>query len=102
MANDTRYGATRFERLRDIVPRPLPSGSVPTTDRRNSTTRAGLALRVQHEYEEMPGLALTPDQARRLFALRSDVCARVLQELVSSGVLERTRQGRYVLHRTVA
>ena len=102
MPHDSRHGSTRFERLRDIVPRPLPAGSVPTGDRRNPTGRTGLALRVQHEFEEMPGLALTPDQARRLFALRSDVCARVLQELVSSGVLERTRQGRYVLHRTVA
>lgn len=102
MANDTRRGATRFERLRDVVPRPIPAGLVPKTDRRNATGRAELTLRVQHEYEEMPGLALTPDQARRLFALRADVCQRVLDELVFCHVLERTRQGRYVLHRTVA
>jgi len=102
MANDTRRGATRSDRLRDVVPRPIPARLVPTRDRRNATGRAGLVLRVQHEYEEMPGLTLTADQARRLFALRSDICQRVLDELIRSRVLERTRQGQYVLHRTVA
>jgi len=102
MADDTGRGATRFERLRDVVPRPLASELRRAADRRNLAGRAGLALRVQHEYEEMPGLTLTPDQARRLFALRPDICERVLDELVRCRVLDRTRQGQYVLHRTVA
>jgi hypothetical protein len=103
MADQARHrDSVRFERLLDIVPRPLPAGSVPAADRREATGRAKLALRVQHEFEEMPGLSLTRDQAGRLFDLRADVCERVLGELVRYGVLQRTRQGRYVLNRSVA
>jgi hypothetical protein len=54
-----------------------------------------LLRRVRGEFEEMPGMHLTLPQACRLFALREEVCARVLAELVGAGVLVRTAHGTY-------
>jgi hypothetical protein len=49
-----------------------------------------VAVRIVAEYREMPGMHLTLPQAARLFALDQQHCARVLDTLVSSGVLRRT------------
>jgi hypothetical protein len=66
-----------------------------TRERRNSVTRTALRQRVAAEFTEMPGLQLTAPQAWRLFALRSDVCLRVLAELADQGVLCRTADGQF-------
>lgn len=50
---------------------------------------------VRREYEEMPGLALTAEQARRLWALEPRVCSAVLRRLVESGYLCKTETGQY-------
>lgn len=55
-----------------------------------------LAQRIRSEYLEMPGLNVTRDQARCLWALDSDVCDRLLAHLVRSGFLARTAQNTYV------
>ena len=55
-----------------------------------------LAQRIRSEYREMPGLNVTRDQARCLWALDSDECDRVLAHLVRSGFLARTAQNTYV------
>ena len=55
------------------LPRPRP-----ILDRRNHTTRQSLLVRILREFDEMPCLLLTRDQARRLFGLRPDVCDRAL------------------------
>lgn len=47
-----------------------------------------LVRRAKAEYEEMPGLCLTREQARRLWGLDSDSCDRVLALLVASGYLK--------------
>lgn len=47
------------------------------------------------EYREMPGLALTLAQAQRLWDLDAATCESVLEQLRRSGVLRRTRDGRY-------
>ncbi len=44
-----------------------------------------LVTAVKREYDEMPGLALTLDQARRLWALEPRTCSVVLAQLVESG-----------------
>lgn len=49
--------------------------------------------RIRAEYQEMPGLCLTSKQAAKLFALRAEECASLLDALVASGVLDRTRTG---------
>ena len=51
---------------------------------------------IQLEFEEMPGLALTAEQARRLWALDPGVCRKVLADLVSAGYLDVSDTGHYV------
>ena len=52
--------------------------------------------RIQAEYVEMPGLRLTPAQARRLWGLESDVCTALLGSLVDARFLVETRDGTFV------
>lgn len=47
------------------------------------------------EYLEMPGLALTVQQAARLWHLDVAQSERVLRELVDGGLLLRDRKGAY-------
>ena len=53
--------------------------------------------RVRGEYLEMPGLRLTPQQARRLWRLDERACDAVLGALVQDRFLARTRDGAFVL-----
>lgn len=46
-----------------------------------------LQARIRAEYHEMPGMRLTAAQAARLFNLDMVSCARVLDALVTDGVL---------------
>ena len=48
-----------------------------------------LEQRVRGEFQEMPGLRLTLQQACRLWDIDSTACAAVLERLVASGVLYR-------------
>jgi hypothetical protein len=43
--------------------------------------------RVRGEFNEMPGLRLTPEQAARLWGLDTRLCSEVLRALVSSSFL---------------
>ena len=52
--------------------------------------------RIQGEYVEMPGLRLTPAQARRLWGLESDVCTALLGSLVDARFLVQTKDGAFV------
>ena len=51
---------------------------------------------VRREFDEMPGLALTADQARRLWALEPRMCSVALSRLVEVGYLCKTGSGQYV------
>jgi hypothetical protein len=53
-----------------------------TLDRRDQSSRSELVERVYGEFNEMPCLRLTAAQAQRLFALRADICDRILTGLV--------------------
>ncbi len=55
-----------------------------------------MLMAVMREYDEMPGLVLTADQARRLWALEPRTCSTVLAQLVDSGYLCQTESGQYV------
>jgi hypothetical protein len=66
-------------------------------ERRDATSRDQLVQRVIAEFHEMPCLRLTPAQAQRLFGLRDDVSARVIDDLVQKGVLRLDPDGRYFL-----
>lgn len=54
-----------------------------------------LVHRIKMEYMEMPGLALTGHQARRLWNLESSVCDAVLSTLVAERFLARSHDGWY-------
>ena len=68
--------------------------AVPGDGRVEEGVGAALAA-VKREYDEMPGLALTADQARRLWALEPRMCSVVLSRLVESGYLCHTGSGQY-------
>ena len=55
-----------------------------------------LIVRVRGEYREMPGLSLTIPQAQRLWGLEDATCRTLLERLVASRFLRRTRTGRFV------
>ena len=59
-------------------------------DRRNAVDRDTLVRRVSSEFREIPGLCVTVSQGARLFGLAEDVCARVCQELVDDGVIQKS------------
>lgn len=52
--------------------------------------------RARADFEEMPGLRLTPDQARRLWVIDGSTCATVLATLVASGFLSRSKTGVFI------
>lgn len=52
--------------------------------------------RVRGEFLEMPGLRLTAPQARRLWGLDAASCATLLDALVSTNFLYRTRDGAFM------
>jgi hypothetical protein len=58
-----------------------------------------LVDRVRAEFEEAPGLSLTPAQAHRLFGLKPEVGAALLSLLCDTGFLMRDSTGRFRLRR---
>jgi hypothetical protein len=62
------------------------------------TVDEALLSRIRGEYEEMPGLSLTPAQAERLWQLDRETCRAALNRLVQRRVLSLTARGRYVKH----
>ena len=62
------------------------------------TVDEALLARIRGEYDEMPGLSLTPAQAERLWQLDRETCRTALNRLVQRRVLALTARGRYVKH----
>jgi hypothetical protein len=52
--------------------------------------------RVRGEFLEMPGLRLTPEQARKLWRLDQSSCEAVLGALLDARFLAKTRDGAFV------
>jgi hypothetical protein len=52
--------------------------------------------RIRSEFEEMPCMRVTIEQARALFGLPGVTCEWVLQRLVTEGFLWRSAQGEYM------
>jgi hypothetical protein len=61
-----------------------------------TSSSESLLLRIKGEYLEMPGLALTLQQAQRLWALDRQTCEAALRKLVQTGFLTPTRAGTFV------
>jgi hypothetical protein len=58
--------------------------------------------RVRGEFEEMPCLRVTREQARVLFGLPGQICEWVLRCLERDGYLDRTARGEYLRRTDVA
>jgi len=54
------------------------------------------SLIVRGEYLEVPGLSLTRAQVQRLWGLDAAQCDKVLDGLIASGFLLRTRSGTFI------
>jgi hypothetical protein len=61
-----------------------------------------VARRVLAEFQEMPGMRLTPRQAARLFGLSEEGCRAVLDVLVESAYLRHTGTGKVTLNDRIA
>jgi hypothetical protein len=66
-------------------------------ERRNVAAREALVRRIQSEFEEMPGLSLTPVQASKLFGVSLDAGSRILLRLTEERRLRLRSDGRYML-----
>jgi hypothetical protein len=64
--------------------------------REQSRSIQDIVRRIRGEFLEMPGLRLTPQQARRLWRLDETSCDAVLGALVDARFLARTRDGFFV------
>jgi hypothetical protein len=65
-------------------------------DRRNWNHREALIRRLKGEFQEIPGLCLTPAHAARLFGIPLEICERVLRVLVEVEALTVRSDGSYV------
>jgi hypothetical protein len=73
----------------------VPPVEYRTHERRDDAARAQLLQRIRSEFEEMPGLRLTRDQAARLWSLSHELSDRLLGELEGQGFLRRLNDGAY-------
>jgi hypothetical protein len=55
-----------------------------------------LVTRIRSEFNEMPGLQLTPVQAARLWGLEQRACRDIIEALVASAFLRWTSRGTIV------
>ena len=55
-----------------------------------------LAAMILGTYREIPGLALQLNQAARFFGIETARCRTVMDDLVTSGDVDRREDGRYV------
>jgi len=77
---------------------PVPAATPGRPARVLPGSRGGddLLARIRGEYLEMPGLALSLDQAQRLWNLPRQECEGLLDALVGSGFLAYKRLGMFV------
>lgn len=62
---------------------------------------ADLLVLIRAEFDEMPGLHLTPAQVCRLFGIDAHTGATVMRMLVDAGILSRTATGAFIRRRTL-
>lgn len=67
-----------------------------TGDRRDVAMRDALLNKLRSEIRHVPGLALTPDQASRLFDVPPEICGRLLASLAKQGVIQVRPDGRFI------
>lgn len=58
-------------------------------------TMSTLVKRIQKEFEEAPGLAITVENGVRFWVLDAATCKRVLTDLQAAGFLVKSADGRF-------
>ena len=58
-------------------------------------TMSTLVQRIQKEFEEAPGLAITVENGVRFWVLDAATCKRVLTDLQAAGFLVKSADGHY-------
>jgi hypothetical protein len=86
------YLGTSVAQLSDVPNQQVEAFMTPE----RPSAAADVVRRVQCEFLEMPGLRLTAPQARRLWGLDAAACDALLDSLVSSNFLFRTRDGAFM------
>jgi hypothetical protein len=74
-----------------------PTIGSPATPAAPTPVTPQLLTRIFGEFREMPGLRLTPPQARRLLGLDIRTCFAALVLLEAAGALATTRDGAFML-----
>lgn len=75
-----------------MEPRKHPPRAIPFTA---APPDSNLLRRVRGEFEEMPDMRLSLDQATRLWSIDRNDCKRILETLTKSHFLEIDARGRY-------
>jgi hypothetical protein len=90
---------SRWQKILDITLHPAAASLPPTvpSERRRVTERHALLHRIHGEFEGMPGVSLTLDQAAKLFGLRPEITSRILGQLTDARVLRHKSDGRFAL-----
>ena len=66
-------------------------------ERRDVAARHALLCRIHGEFEEMPGLLLTLEQAAKLFGVHRDIASRIFERLIDARVLCRKGDAQFAL-----
>lgn len=82
--------------LDDVKGRPL-SMALPSAgaERRDLRRREAIVRRIVAEFNDMPGLVLSLQQASRFLGVDKAACARILTTLTERGVLRRSTSDYY-------
>jgi len=86
--------AVRAKPARMALPAGMPAGVL--HDRRNHERRDALVRRILAEFDDMPGMSLSLQQAGRFLGVDASACARILAALTREGLLHRTASLQFV------
>ncbi len=84
----------RARPARMALPAGMPAGVL--HDRRNHERRDALVRRILAEFDDMPGMSLSLQQAGRFLGVDASACARILAALTREGLLHRTASLQFV------
>lgn len=94
MAEHDVLSAVRAKPARMALPAGMPPGVL--HDRRNHERRDALVRRILAEFDDMPGMSLSLQQAGRFLGVDAHACGRILAALTREGHLRRTAAMQYV------
>jgi hypothetical protein len=88
---------SRWQALLDVtlVPATAHLPAAVRAERRDVDARRALVCRIHGEFSEMRGLALTGEQAAKLFGLAPEIVSRILEQLTEARVLCQKSDGRF-------